>query len=187
MTSIDWAWPVTRRPHAVTLAVLALLVPVGGRVGLEPDLPAFAYLTVVGVVLTFIDVALNRLPDPLTLSSYAVAAALLGAAAPFTDHGGARFTWALAGMGALFLLYALQWFFLPGQIGLGDVKLAGVLGMYLGWLGLRAWILGVFAGFALGAVYSLAMLAARRATLKSTIPFGPFMLAGTLMAVLAYA
>ncbi len=187
VTSADWAGPVTRRPLAVALAAVLVLVPVVWRVGFTAELPAFCYLVVAGVVLTFIDIALNRLPDALTLPSYPIGAALLGLAALFADRGEARFAHAAAGMAALFLLYAAQWFLLPGQIGLGDVKLAGVLGLYLGWLGLRPWITGVFAGFVLAALYSVALLAARRATLKSTIPYGPFMLAGTLVAVLAYA
>lgn len=157
------------------------------RVGITPALPAFCYLAIAGVALAVIDVALKRLPDPVTLPSYAAAAVLLGFAAVATDHGGARYLHALAGMAALFALYALQWFLVPNQVGLGDVKLAGLLGLYLGWLGLPAWITGTCAGLVLGAVYALALLASRRATLKSTIPYGPFMLAGALAAVLAYA
>jgi leader peptidase (prepilin peptidase)/N-methyltransferase len=187
VTTPDWAEPLTRRRllvAAVTVAVLALVV---WRIGLVPALPAFCYLAVAGVVLAFVDVALKRLPDPLTLPSYAVGAVLLGLAALGTEHGGARFGHALIGMVALLLLYAVQWFLLPSQLGLGDVKLAGVLGLYLGWLGPSAWVAGTCAGFVLAALYSLALLASRRATLKSSIPFGPFMLAGTLAAVLAYA
>ena len=186
VTRLDWAGPVSRRPFLVAGVGVLVLVPVVWRVGVTPSLPAFCYLVGAGVVLAFIDVELHRLPDPITLTSYPVAAALLGIAAPFTHHGGARFGQALVGMAALFLLYAAQWFFLPGQIGLGDVKLAGVLGLYLGWLGLRPWITGVLAGFILAALYSVGLLAARRATMKTAIPYGPFMIAGTLTAVLAY-
>lgn len=183
----DWAEPVIRRASAVivvTVAVLALMV---WRIGLGAALPAFCYLAVAGVVLAVIDIALKRLPDPLTLTSYAAGLVLLGVAAVATEHGGARFVHALIGMVALFLLYAVQWFFWPAQIGLGDVKLAGVLGLYLGWLGRIAWVAGICAGFVLAAAFSLFLLVSRRATLKSSIPFGPFMLAGALVAVLAYA
>jgi leader peptidase (prepilin peptidase) / N-methyltransferase len=181
----EWALPVTRRPVRVTGLGVIVIAAIVWRIGLRPELPAFCYLGVVGVALAFIDAELKRLPDSLTLPSYLVAAALLGMAAAFTDHGGTRFTHALAGMVALGLLYGLQWIVVPGQIGLGDVKLSGVLGLYLGWLGLRAWLVGLCAGFILGALYSVALLVTRRASLKSEIPFGPFMLAGTLVAVLA--
>ncbi|WP_460351693.1 prepilin peptidase [Actinoallomurus acanthiterrae] len=187
MTTPDWAEPVIRRRLGVITAAVAVLGLVTWRIGPASDLPAFAYLAVAGVVLTFIDVALKRLPDPLTLPSYAAGLALLGLAAPFTDEGGARFTHALLGMAALFALYAVQWFIAPSQIGLGDVKLAGVLGLYLGWLGLRAWVIGVCAGYVLAAVYATALLVSRRAKLKSEMPYGPFMLAGVLAAVLGHA
>lgn len=186
MTIPDWAEPAVRRPVAVPLAAVAVLALVAWRVGPVPALPAFAYLAVAGVVLTVIDVALKRLPDPLTLPSYAVGLLALGLAAPFTERGGVRLLHALVGMAALFLLYAVQWLVVPSQIGLGDVKLAGVLGLYLGWLGLPAWLFGTCAGFVLAALYAAGLLAARRATLKSQIPFGPFMLAGVLAAVLGY-
>jgi leader peptidase (prepilin peptidase)/N-methyltransferase len=187
VTTPDWAEPVIRRWLAVLAATVVVLVLVAWRVGPAPDLPAFGYLAVAGVALTFIDVALKRLPDPVTLPSYPVGLLLLGLAALFTDRGGTRMTHALLGMAALFLLYALQWLIAPNQIGLGDVKLAGVLGLYLGWLGLSAWVTGVCAGYVLAAVWSLALLASRRATMKSQIPYGPFMLAGVLAAVLVQA
>lgn len=187
MTVPGWAEPVARRPVAVGVAAAAVLALVAWRIGPVPALPAFLYLAATGVVLTVIDVALKRLPDPLTLPSYAVGLLALGLAAPFTDRGGVRLLHALMGMAALFLVYAVQWFIVPNQIGLGDVKLAGVLGLYLGWLGLPAWVFGTCAGYVLAALYAVGLLAARRATLKSHIPFGPFMLAGVLAAVLAHA
>jgi leader peptidase (prepilin peptidase) / N-methyltransferase len=183
----DWTDPITGRPASVALATLAVLVALCWRIGLRPDLPAFGYLGLVGVPLAFIDVALGRLPDPLTLPSYAIGAALLGLAAPFTAQGGTRYVHALIGMAALWSLYVLQWVIVPNQIGLGDVKLSGVLGLYLGWLGPDAWIVGVFGMFALGGLYSVILLAAGRATRKSSIPFGPFMLAGTFIAVSLFA
>jgi leader peptidase (prepilin peptidase)/N-methyltransferase len=183
----DWAGPVTGRPVPVALVTVAVLAVLGWRIGLRPDLPAFGYLGAVGVPLTFIDVALKRLPDPLTLPSYVAGAALLGLAAPFTDQGGTRYVHALIGMAVLWLLYAVQWVIVPSQIGLGDVKLSGVLGLYLGWLGLQAWIVGVLGMFLLAGFYSVVLLASGKATRKSSIPFGPFMLAGTLVAVLLFA
>jgi leader peptidase (prepilin peptidase)/N-methyltransferase len=183
----DWTGPVIGRPVPVVLATVAVLAALSWRIGLRPDLPAFGYLAVVGVLLTFVDVALKRLPDPLTLPSYLVGAALLGLAAPFTDHGGTRYAHALVGLAALWSLYALQWVIVPNQIGLGDVKLSGVLGLYLGWLGSDAWIVGVLGMFLLGGLYSVILLVSGRATRKSSIPFGPFMLAGTFVAVLLFA
>lgn len=178
--------PVTRRPLPVVLVAVAVLAVLGWRIGLRPELLAFGYLGVVGVALAFIDAALRRLPDPLTLPSYPVGAAMLGLAALYADDGGVRYTHALIGLGALLLLFAVQWFIAPNAIGLGDVKLSGVLGLYLGWLGSSAWVTGVLAMFVLGGAYAAGLLVTRRAARKSAIPFGPFMLAGTLAATLAY-
>jgi leader peptidase (prepilin peptidase)/N-methyltransferase len=171
----------------LALTMLALFAVICWRDGPRPDLPAYLYLAVVGVLLAAVDVALHRLPDPLTLPSYAIAAALLGLAAPFTADGGSRYLHALFGMAGLLALYAVQWFIVPAQIGFGDVKLSGVLGLYLGWLGLSGWIAGVFAMFLLGGIFAVALLVTRRADRKSAIAFGPFMLAGTLLAILLYA
>ena len=81
---------------------------------------------------------------------------------------------------AILLLALLR----PGQLGAGDVKLAGIAGLALGWLGWPALIAGAVLGFALSAVVSLVLLALRRVTLHSAICFGPFLLGGALLAVL---
>ncbi len=167
----------------VTAAVFGLL---GWRAGPEPVLPALLYLAAAGTLLAFIDVATKRLPDRVTLPSYGIAAALLGAAAVFTDGGPQRFRNALIGMALLFALYLLSAFISPSGIGMGDVKLSGVVGLYLGWFGREAWIAGVMAGYLLGALVGIGILIVRR-TRKFEFPFGPNMLAGALAAVLAFA
>jgi leader peptidase (prepilin peptidase)/N-methyltransferase len=177
---------VTRRDRIVLGLVTAVLFGVlGRRVGAEPVLPALLYLAAVGTLLGFIDVEVKRLPDRFTLPSYGLAAALLAAAAPFTDDGLRRFEHALIGMAALFALYFLQAFLVPSGIGMGDVKLSGVLGLCLGWFGLDAWILGLLATYLLGGVAAVGIMIVRR-TRKGEFPFGPYMLAGTLIAVLSY-
>jgi leader peptidase (prepilin peptidase)/N-methyltransferase len=69
-------------------------------------------------------------------------------------------------------------------MGFGDVKLAGVLGLVLGWLGWGELVVGGFLGFLLGAVLGGVLMVARRAGRKTKIPFGPFMLLGALLAIL---
>jgi leader peptidase (prepilin peptidase)/N-methyltransferase len=85
-------------------------------------------------------------------------------------------------MGAVY--YAL-WFAYPAGMGYGDVKLAGVLGLYTAWLGWGAWAVGLFLGFLLGGVFGIALIALRKGGRKTAVPFGPFMLAAVLIAVLA--
>jgi leader peptidase (prepilin peptidase)/N-methyltransferase len=133
-----------------------------------------------------VDLAVLRLPDVLTLPAGAVMSAGLGVCALLPGHGG---SWprALLGGAALFTLYFLLHLINPAGMGFGDVKLAPALGMALGWYGWGAVLTATFAGFALGAVAGLTLLALRRADRKTAIPFGPFMLLGALGGVLLAA
>ena len=90
---------------------------------------------------------------------------------------------ALLGMVALGGAYFLLAFIYPAGMGLGDVKLAGVLGLYLAFLGWGTLVVGFAAGFLLGGVYAIVLLVAGRAGRKTGIPFGPFMIAGAFVAV----
>jgi leader peptidase (prepilin peptidase) / N-methyltransferase len=165
-----------------TAAVLALLL---GRFGAQPDVVAFGFFGVLGVALAAIDIATQRLPDPLTLPAYPILITLLAIAA-LSDDDFAAFGRAMLGGLALagaFLLLALV---RPAQLGGGDVKLAGITGLALGWLGWPALIAGAALAFVLSALVSLALLAARRVTLHSAICFGPFLLGGALLAMLGY-
>ncbi|MFB4300713.1 prepilin peptidase [Actinomadura sp. NTSP31] len=177
--------PLAPRARA-GIAVLtgAVLAALAARLGARADLVAFAYLGVAGVLLAVIDAAVKRLPNALTLPSYPIGVALLAAAVPVTAHGAARLAHALAGMAVLWAFYFVQHFLLPHAMGGGDVKLAGVLGLYLGWLGEAAWVTGVVAGFLYGGVYSVTWLLLGRAERKDELPYGPFMLAGALTGVL---
>jgi leader peptidase (prepilin peptidase) / N-methyltransferase len=165
----------------ITAAVLALLL---GRFGGQPDMVAFGFLGALGVALAAIDVAVQRLPDLLTLPAYPILFALLACAA-VASHDSAALVRALLGGLALAGGYLLLALLRPGQMGGGDIKLAGVVGLALGWLGWPTLIAGAALGFVLSAVASLALLAARRVTLHGAISFGPFLLGGGLLAVLA--
>ncbi len=85
---------------------------------------------------------------------------------------------------ALYAFYFVLMFVYPKGMGFGDVKLAGVLGMSLGWLGWGQLVVGAFLGFLLGGVVGGGLMAVRLATRKSRIPFGPFMIVGAYVAVL---
>ncbi|MFB4310694.1 prepilin peptidase [Actinomadura sp. GTD37] len=178
---------VPRRRRILAGLVTAVLFGLlGWRAGAEPVLPALLYLAAAGTLLAFIDVEVKRLPDRFTLPSYGIAAALLAVAAPFADDGWPRFGHALIGMAALFVLYFAQAFAVPAGIGMGDVKLSGVLGLCLGWFGRDAWVLGLLATYVLGGLVAVGIMIVRR-TRKGEFPFGPYMLAGALVSVLSFA
>ena len=83
----------------------------------------------------------------------------------------------------LFAAYYLLAIVVAGALGFGDVKLAGVLGLVLGWIGWQAVIAGALLGFLYGGVFSIVLLLSRKATSKTKIAFGPFMMLGALTAV----
>jgi leader peptidase (prepilin peptidase)/N-methyltransferase len=131
-----------------------------------------------------IDIDLLRLPDKLTLPSYPVGLILLAIPA-FVNHDGSDYVRALIGMAALAAFYGIVWFIYPSGMGLGDVKLSGVLGLYLAWLGWGQLVVGAFAAFAVGAVVSVTIVLIRGGDRKTRVPFGPFMLVGVLIGIYA--
>jgi leader peptidase (prepilin peptidase)/N-methyltransferase len=173
---------VSARYPLVELTTAVLFGLLGWHFGLHLVLVAYLYLAAISVALALIDIDTHRLPNALTLPSYPVAAVLLTAGA-LAAHEPFDLARAAIGGAALFALYAVLWFVYPKGMGLGDVKLAGVLGMYLGYLGWGTLAVGAFFGFALGGVLGVTLMAIGRATRKSKIPFGPFMLSGAMAAV----
>lgn len=152
------------------------------RFGPHAALPAFVYLAAIGLALALIDLDVHRLPNALTLPSYIVGIVLLGVAA-FVGHSPASFVRALAGMVAMYCFYFLLVMVKPGGMGWGDVKLSGVLGLYLGYLGWGELAVGAFSAFLLGGVVGIALMVSGHAGRKAKIPFGPYMVAGALVAV----
>jgi leader peptidase (prepilin peptidase)/N-methyltransferase len=181
----DCSAPISVRYPLVEAGTAALFVAVTARFGLTAELPAYLYLAAVSVALAAIDLDVQRLPDAIVKPSYAVAVLLL---LP-TAVAGAGWEPAVRGLAAALLLYAFYWLlsWVPKGMGMGDVKLAPLLGFYLGWLGWSSLAVGAFAGFLLGGVVGIALLATRMASGRSRIPFGPFMLAGAFLAVFAAA
>ena len=175
---ISIRYPIVETLTGVVFALLTI------RIGLAPELPAFLYLGGIGVALAAIDLDVKRLPNLIVLPSYGIAAALLGAAA-IAHADATNLIRAVFGMAALFGAYFLLAVIVPGGMGFGDVKLAGVLGLYLGWLGWTELVVGAFAAFLLGGLAGLILMALGRAGRKSHLPFGPFMLFGALLAILA--
>jgi leader peptidase (prepilin peptidase)/N-methyltransferase len=192
-----WRWwpvlPVTGRcpacrarispyPLAAELAAAIALALVAARVSSGWGLAALAWLTLVAVPLAFTDIAVRRLPDRLTAAAFAGTLTLLTVAALTGHHPGLL---ARAAMGAAVLacFYLALCLLRPGEMGLGDAKLAASLGLVLGWTSWQAIITGTFLGLALAAVCGGALIAAHRASRTSQLPLGPFMLAGALAAI----
>ncbi|SEM76613.1 prepilin peptidase [Streptacidiphilus jiangxiensis] len=161
-------------PEVLTVVLWGLVV---AAAGVSWTAAALLWLSACGVALALADWTEHVLPDRLTLPTGLGLAVLLGVAAAAEDHGGA-FLRALGGALVLGLFYLLV--ALVSNLGLGDVKLAPVLGAALAWFGWLYLIPGLLLGFFLGALYGVGLLALRRASAKAKIAFGPFMIAGTL-------
>jgi len=178
---------VSPRPPALAAgAVTAVLLGgLAARVHPALVLAAACWLAACAVPLACTDLAVQRLPDPLTGAAYAGTAVLLLAAAAV---GGPWFALVRALLGGLALagFYLLLMVISPSGMSLGDVKLAASLGTLLAWFSWRLLLAGGFAGFLLGGVFAGALLVSRRADRKQPIPFGPFMIAGAILAVVAW-
>jgi leader peptidase (prepilin peptidase) / N-methyltransferase len=170
---------------AVEVTMAVLLGVLAARVHPGLVLAAACWLALCAVPLAFIDAAVRRLPDVLTGAAFAGTALLLLAAAA---AGGDWHVLARSVIGGIALsgFYLLLVLVSPSGMGLGDVKAAAGLGTMLAWRGWSALIAGGFAGFLFAAVYGVALLIAGRATRKQQIPFGPFMIAGAFLVILAW-
>jgi leader peptidase (prepilin peptidase)/N-methyltransferase len=149
-------------------------------------LVAYGFFAVQSVVLAVVDARTHRLPDRYVLPGYPVAGVLLAASALGSGTGERLFT-VVGGSVALFGFYLLLRMLRPRAMGGGDVKLAGVVGAYLGFLGWDVVLVGALAGFLLAGFYGVILLLARRARASDAIPFGPWMLGGAWFAILATA
>ena len=190
------ATPISARYPIVELATGLFFVIVAARLWPLADVPtearplvgrllalvAFLYLAAVSVALGVIDVEHHRLPDAIVLPAYAVGLVLLGASSALTGDWAALLRGGV-GLVGLLAFYGVAWFAYPTGMGLGDVKLAGVLGLFLAWLGWGEFAVGAFSAFLVGGLFSVALLVTRRATRKSGIPFGPWMLVGAWVGI----
>lgn len=181
----DCAEPIPVRYPLVELLTGVLFVLVTWRalqLGQPAAIPALLGFTALGVALSGIDLATRRLPNVLVLPAYPVLAVLLAAASAAGADWGRLVR---AGLGAVVLFgffFALA-LVSPRSMGFGDVKLAGVIGLVLGWFSWWTLAVGAFAGFLLGAVVGVGLMATGAAGRRKAIPFGPFMIAGALLAL----
>jgi leader peptidase (prepilin peptidase)/N-methyltransferase len=168
---------------AVMTALLAgLLAGAVELAGLRPATVALAWAAGAGVVLGAVDLASHRLPDRVTYPAAVVCAAALLVDAALLGSWGALLRAVAAAVAAFALAAGAA--ALPGQgLGFGDVKLLGLLGLVLGWMGWGVLLAGVFLGLLTGALLSLALVATRRAGWRTALPFGPPLLIGAVLAL----
>jgi leader peptidase (prepilin peptidase) / N-methyltransferase len=174
--------PVAVRPPLLEVGTALLFALTAVRFGFSAPLPAFLFLTGAGVLLAVVDLRHRLLPNRVVLPSLAAGAALLVLPAVL-DGAWPALLRGVIGAGALFAAFLVLALVSPRGMGMGDVKLAAVVGLYLGWLGWTAVVLGAAAGFVVQAVVAGGLLATRRIGLRGELPFGPAMLAGAALAI----
>ncbi|WP_231938653.1 prepilin peptidase [Arthrobacter sp. B6] len=176
-------------PHVrITAAAVtgALCTAFALRFGNDPVLPAFVLLAVMGVQLARIDISLHLLPNPLVLLLVFAGAFLLASSA-LAGSPWSYIARAAAGGAILFVAYLLLAIISPGAVGLGDVKLAAPLGLYLGYLGWMHLLYGALLGFVLNGIFAAAVAARKRPDRASEVAHGPSMVAAVALVSLLLA
>ncbi|MEO8555927.1 MAG: prepilin peptidase [Actinomycetota bacterium] len=180
--------PLPRHSWWLAVAVAVTWASLTFRIGGQAHwslLPAYLYLGAIGAALALIDLDVHRLPDLIVLPSYPIVFVLLFVPTVVTGQWDALLRGVLAAL-ALFVGYLVLALISPGGggLGFGDVKLAGVLGLLLGWLGWSPAIVSVLAAFVIGGVIALILLLLRRTSRSSSIAFGPSMILGAWVALI---
>ncbi|UJP10729.1 A24 family peptidase [Microbacterium sp. KUDC0406] len=136
----------------------------------------------VGAWLLIIDARTHRLPNRIVLPTLGALLVLVGVEALIAGDA-ARLVRALLGMLLLAGFYAVMRLASRQGIGGGDVKLAAVIGLVLGWHGWQTLAIGAASAFVLGALYALVLMALRRADRSTRIAFGPWMIIGAVLGI----
>jgi leader peptidase (prepilin peptidase) / N-methyltransferase len=181
-----WSAPEGRRhavrPPLIEVGTAALFALTALRFGWSWELPAFLFLAGTAVLLTVVDLQHQLLPNRIVLPSIGIGAALLAVAALGSGEWSPLLR-AVEAAALLFVVFFVLVLISPRSIGMGDAKLAALLGLYLGWLGWDIVLLGIAAGFVVQAVLAGLLLATRRIGLKGQLPFGPAMLLGAALVI----
>ena len=165
--------PITPRYFTVELLTAALWVVAGIQFGIDwPLLPALLLLTSL-VAIFYIDLDHYIIPNVIVLP-----VAVIGLAANIAITPDRWLEYLAAGLMSAIFFFVVA-LVKPGGMGMGDVKLAAMLGFFLG----QAVLVGLFLGFLIGAITGVALMAAGIKGRKSRIPFGPFLAAGAVVAL----
>jgi len=175
---------ISGRYPLVELGTAALFVAAALRFGLDWALPAYLVFFASLVVITFIDLEHYIIPNRVLYPTLFVAIPLLVIAAAAQGEWD-KLARAIIGAAVAWVFFLILHLVSPRGMGFGDVRLSFLLGLFLGWLDLRHVFLGVFFGFLLGSIVGVVLMALRRRGRKEHIPFGPFLAAGAVVAVLA--
>jgi leader peptidase (prepilin peptidase) / N-methyltransferase len=171
------------RPVLMGITCAAVLGTFAARIGADVVLAPFCIFGLSLVAISFVDVDRYLVPNRILYPTLAAVAPLLLLSSAL-DH-----RWAASGRAALggilgFGAFLLLHLAVPRGMGYGDVRLAGLVGMTVGWLGLGHVFVAFFFGFVLGAIFGAGLMVVTGRGRKTRIPFAPFLSAGAVIAVL---
>jgi len=174
----DCGAPISWRYPAGEAATAALYAAVAASVGLDWLLLPYLVFVSAMVLVTQVDLEIQIIPDVVILPTAAVGLVLM-----ILVGDGAWWEWPVAGIGAALFLFAIAWLYerirgIEGM-GLGDVKMALCMGIYLG----AAVVPALFIGFVSGAIVGVTVMAATGKDAKTAVPFGPFLAAGAVLSL----
>lgn len=174
---------ISVRYPAVELTTAVLFGVVGAEIGAEPELAAFLVVVAGLVAISAVDLELFIVPSKILYPTVFIAAPLLVLAGAldgdWTDVRQAA-VGGVVGFGLLLPIHLVN----PAGMGFGDVRLAGLIGMIVGWLSVGHVFVALFLGFLLAAVLGIALMATGVKGRKDKVPFGPFLAGGAVLAIL---
>lgn len=170
------------RYPVVELVTALLFATVAVRLGADWALPGFLVVLAGLVAISAVDLELFIVPNRILYPTLFVAAPLLLIAAGLSHDWSSARTSALGGVLAWGLLLTIH-LISPRGMGFGDVRLAGLIGMMLGWLSLGHVIVGLFLGFLTASVVGVGLILGGRRGRKDKVPFGPFLAVGAVITV----
>jgi leader peptidase (prepilin peptidase) / N-methyltransferase len=176
--------PISAQYPLVELACAGLFAGTAARFGYNWALPAFLVLFAGLLALSVIDVERLILPKVIVWPLSFAVAVLLVVASAATGEWHDLLIGAVCGA-AWFIVFYAMFVISPRLIGFGDVRLAPVLGLALGWLGWRYVLLGFFGANLIGAVIGVALIASHKMSRQQQIPYGVFLALGCALAVFA--
>lgn len=175
--------PISGRYPLVELGTAALFATTAVAIGADAALPAFLVFVAALIAISAIDLELYIVPNRIIYPTLFASVPLLLVAAVVEDDWTSAREAAIGGVLA-FGLFLLIHLISPRGMGFGDVRLSGVIGMFLGWLSVPHVLLGLFLAFLLASVLGVGLIAVKLRSRKDHIPFGPFMALGAVTALL---
>lgn len=175
--------PISIRYPLVELLTAALFAAAGIRFAAHPEvIPAYLVFFACLISVSAIDLDEWIIPNRIIYPTLFASVPLLLLAA-VVGHRWHSFEHAAIGGVAGFVALYIVHFISPKGMGFGDVRLVGIIGIYMGWLSLLHVFVGVFLGFLVASVVGVALMVARRKGRKDYVPFGPFLALGAVVAV----